>query len=626
NTELFFAYTTSTSWQTPILLEIQNIAASTLDNIFDYDHLLTPRFEFWGETVDENPVGDYDYELTQYYSESFTVYSASEALNYIHQFDLDDYSLIDDFTNLQLFKIIALKPTLEEFEIIGDGENYDVIFDSVNKQVQIIDQISGDGDLNDFDLITVILSYSYGPVSTFSEIQLTQTFHDGYISDAEATFYDYLTISFSYSALSGEKLFEEDHQTITSSVTSFEYVEFNRNPSISTNNKLNSEDSEMFIDFEIFYDPYNVIYEADIDMDGKKDYKQEIDVDKDGRFDITKYGIEDPENPENIIWYTIIQDYVSKEVIVDKTMEEEKRTKWFDIDDTAFADYELNIILLLVSMLILPLLLYTLSTMVFPDVDYWAQKSVTQETIETQYVRSHYYSIRRDDDLDGYTNTQIDYERSDTVIQYDSIDYEKTIIAAKPQNVFSFIGDWISMNARGLLGAPTDDLVFNNLLTEEFSSDRASGNTVTFPAGWTMLTDDTPGGIMNFTAYYRIADGSEGSTITVVTSNAEMTAHTSYRITDYLGIPEIGATVTSISAIPDPPNLTPSWGAKDTLWLAITGYDIGQTAISAYPASYTDGRNDRSDSVNGVGVGIARRELNAASENPGTFTLSTSRR
>ncbi|KKL51498.1 hypothetical protein LCGC14_2294890, partial [marine sediment metagenome] len=340
-TDLFFAYSTSTAWQTPILLDVENIDASTLDNIFDFDFLLTPLFEFWGDTVHENLAGEYDYELTQYYSESFTVYSAADALDYLHTFDLDDYSLDDDFTNLQLFKIIALKPTLEEFEIVGDAVNYDVIFTPANKQIQITDIIPGDGDLNDFDLITVILSYSYGPISSFSEIQLTQTFHDDYISDAEATFYDYLSISFSYSQLSGEYLFEEDSQTITSSSTSFEYLPFNRNPAIGTNNKLNVEDSEFIIDFELFYDPYNVIYEADIDMDGEKDYKQKIDVDKDGRFDITKYGIEDPENPENIIWYTIIQDYVSEEVIVDKTMEEEKRTEWFDIADTAFADYEL---------------------------------------------------------------------------------------------------------------------------------------------------------------------------------------------------------------------------------------------------------------------------------------------
>ena len=65
--------------------------------------------------------------------------------------------------------------------------------------------------------------------------------------------------------------------------------------------------------------------EADLDMDGKKDFKQTIDVDKDGRVDIVKYGIEDPENPENIIWYTVIQDFYSEEVTVEAEIEEAEK-------------------------------------------------------------------------------------------------------------------------------------------------------------------------------------------------------------------------------------------------------------------------------------------------------------
>ncbi len=463
NTNLYFAYCTSTSWQTPIMLDYGGIDTSTMDIIYDYDNLLTPRFEFWGDTVYENT--EYDYDIAQYYSESFTVYSASQASDYTHQFDMDDYSFENDFTNLQLFKVMALRPTMEEFEIIDDDIDYDFIFDIANKEIRII-VLAGE-ILTNFDLITVVLSHDYGPVSTFSEISLSQTFYDNYLTDAEATFYDYLSIFFDYSILSGEYLFDENSQTITSAATSFEYIPFNRNPEISTNNKLNSEDSEMYIGFELFYDPFNVIYEADLDMDGKKDYKQTIDVDKDGVVDIIKYGIEDPENADNIIWYTIIQDFYSEEVIVDKKIEEEKRTEWFDIDDKAFSDYEWNIILLIVSVLVLPLLLYTLSTMVLPDVDYWAQKSISQEIEETQYVKSHYYSIRIDEDRDGFTDTQVTYEKSTTVVKYKCIDYEKTIIAAKPQNVFTFLGEWIAKNVESLLGKLPEDRVFNDKLTEE---------------------------------------------------------------------------------------------------------------------------------------------------------------
>jgi PKD repeat protein len=86
-------------------------------------------------------------------------------------------------------------------------------------------------------------------------------------------------------------------------------------------------------------------------------------------------------------------------------------------------------------------------------------------------------------------------------------------------------------------------------------------------------------------------------------------------------VPE-AATVTGSSQNPNPPNLAPSWGAGDTLWFAACGYDQGQRTVTAYPANYTNGQNDRSNNNQGCGVGTAIRQLNAASENPGTFTLS----
>ncbi|KKN36693.1 hypothetical protein LCGC14_0771070, partial [marine sediment metagenome] len=464
NSQLSFTYVSQDSWQNPILLDEADIDLGSLEIMFDYENYLIPRYEFWGDTVYENTV--YDYQAVQYYSESFTVYSASEGSDYTHIFDPSDYSFIDDFTNLQLFKVIGLKPTMETVEIITDGDNTVSFFIST-QQIQITDSDGQNGDLNDFDLITVILSYSYGPISSFSEIQLNQSFHDTYISDSEATFYDHIAISYSYSALSGENLLDQNSDVITSGATSFKYIPFNRNPFVSTDNTLNDQNSELYIEFEMFSDPFNVIYEADLDMDGRKDYKQEIDIDKDGIFDIIKYGVEDAENPEDIIWYSIIQDVYTEEVTVDKSIEEEKLTEWFDINDAVFSDYGFNVLLLLASILAMPLLLYTLSTMILPDVDYWAQKSITQTATETKYTKSHYYSIRRDDNLDGFIDTQITYEKTDTVVEYVSNDYEKTIIAAKPQNVFQYLGDYIAKSIDAFSGKPTDDNVFNKHLTEE---------------------------------------------------------------------------------------------------------------------------------------------------------------
>ena len=159
-----------------------------------------------------------------------------------------------------------------------------------------------------------------------------------------------------------------------------------------------------------------------------------------------------------------------------------------------------------------------------------------------------------------------------------------------------------------------------DLLLVFFASDGTP--TITFPGGWTELFQ-TSNDSVGFGAWYRIADGEEGATITVTTSASEMTAHTSYRITGYSGTPEVGTRVPGFSCYPDPSSLTPSWEAKDTLWFACEGNNKDST-VGAYPTNYTNGRNDYAFNLQGVSVGSARRELNAVSEDPGTFTISFS--
>ncbi len=150
--------------------------------------------------------------------------------------------------------------------------------------------------------------------------------------------------------------------------------------------------------------------------------------------------------------------------------------------------------------------------------------------------------------------------------------------------------------------------------------------TVTWPSGWTstvLFTTAMPNNFATFTAAYRIADGTEGSTITITTSSSEGSAHTSWRITGYQGTPEFCGPTTANTSSPNPCALTPSWGADDVLWLAVCGYN-GNHSITAYPANYSNTINNRWANSNGTGVGSGERLLNAASEDPGAFTLSAS--
>lgn len=161
----------------------------------------------------------------------------------------------------------------------------------------------------------------------------------------------------------------------------------------------------------------------------------------------------------------------------------------------------------------------------------------------------------------------------------------------------------------------------DDLLIAIFTTDGAT--SITFPAGWTQLYSKQDGGnSFNQKAFYRIADGTEAATVNATTGSAQMTSHTTYRITGYCGVPKCGTATTAATGNPDPPNLTASWGTDTNLWFAICGYDDGTKTVNAYPGGYGSGRNDRANNAAGVGAGVAYKTATAASDNPGTFTLS----
>lgn len=165
-----------------------------------------------------------------------------------------------------------------------------------------------------------------------------------------------------------------------------------------------------------------------------------------------------------------------------------------------------------------------------------------------------------------------------------------------------------------------------DLLLAFFGCDRGwSARTITWASGWTQLANREGGwGYPSVAIYYRVADGTEGESISVSTSGSEASAHTTYRITGYSGTPEINSVATGSSNSPNPGSLSPSWGAKDTLWFAFQCHDGGNDLTTAYPTSYTNGREDTYDNSGGAGVATARRELNATSDDPGTFTIENS--
>lgn len=176
-----------------------------------------------------------------------------------------------------------------------------------------------------------------------------------------------------------------------------------------------------------------------------------------------------------------------------------------------------------------------------------------------------------------------------------------------------------------VLNLPTSIASGNLLLMFVYQNGSDAGFQFTWPAGWTELVDD--GGLPKFGIAYRIADGGEGSTISLTSVGSNEASSVCLRITGWHGTtpPEVSTINSETTTTPNPNSLTPSgWGAEDTLWLAALSadFDSGSDAINAFPASYTEAASSVAASI-GV-ISVAYREVNATSEDPGTFTLAVS--
>lgn len=160
-----------------------------------------------------------------------------------------------------------------------------------------------------------------------------------------------------------------------------------------------------------------------------------------------------------------------------------------------------------------------------------------------------------------------------------------------------------------------------NLLLVVFSGYCSSGiPTITWPADWINLDKFAESTRASGVAY-KIASGTEASTITVTTAVASYSAHHAFRVVR--GIPEISSRASGATANPNSPSLSPSWGSPEyTTWFSVfAAGDTNDRTLSSYPANYTNGQFTKTDTYNAY-VGSARRELEAASEDPGAFTLS----
>lgn len=141
---------------------------------------------------------------------------------------------------------------------------------------------------------------------------------------------------------------------------------------------------------------------------------------------------------------------------------------------------------------------------------------------------------------------------------------------------------------------------------------------------------------MSIGAAYKVSTGAETGTFTV-TQAATVTGHAAMFLMSIPGAsasiaPVAGTVVHGTTTSANIAALNPAtWGTLDTLWIAVSGN--GETATTgsftgggAEPTNYTNiaFTGISADVVGGVEGTIAFRQLNAASEDPGAFTVDTS--
>lgn len=180
-------------------------------------------------------------------------------------------------------------------------------------------------------------------------------------------------------------------------------------------------------------------------------------------------------------------------------------------------------------------------------------------------------------------------------------------------------------------GIASGDLLISAFMVDDVPS-------VTWPAGWTaFVTGDAQDSFADPTSHgrasiaYRQADGTEGSTITVTTGAAQQSMHITYRIRGAAdpaiqppqGGMQTGPVIPSADTVVECPLLTPTGGVKNYLWLAVgTVNDAGfPRTLNSVPAGYGNTTFIKPVGGDSWDLMIAERNLRAASEDPGTFSV-----
>lgn len=155
----------------------------------------------------------------------------------------------------------------------------------------------------------------------------------------------------------------------------------------------------------------------------------------------------------------------------------------------------------------------------------------------------------------------------------------------------------------------------------------AAPGTITFAGHTQLASDSTDASDDTTNVYYRLCNGTEGSTNTLTTGNSVKLSATMWIVTggEHPGIqpPQIAAVTIGTAANADPTTITPTGGSKDYLFITMLGMDH-ETATFTQPTSYVNLTQANSGTAGAVATNCmiagASQQKTASSENPGAWT------
>lgn len=202
-------------------------------------------------------------------------------------------------------------------------------------------------------------------------------------------------------------------------------------------------------------------------------------------------------------------------------------------------------------------------------------------------------------------------------------------ITSVTETTFSSAAGSFAFNLPATINSGDLLLLLVSLQSEPDQDDENMTATDSTSDAWTELQDEYEGNRGQWGVWSKVADGDEdGGTVTVSIANQATAAGQVLRIINWYGSAsgvEIGSIAfVQLSTNPNPPSLTASWGAEDNLWIAICHAIDDDATVSAAPSGYSglDYAITGGGTNAGATIGHAYLENAAATENPGTFTIS----